>query len=253
MAKETASSSSEPENNDELEQITIARALLNYRLKEKMAMSNSNAPIPFLKKFQFQNPRPTSPQPPPATTSKILPLICQRMSPRSRPSLTTANESPRSRPLLAAANDNSMAHSSALENRGARPQKFPAVGAAPYVPIRQMRSPCRGIAPPVTIRSAVPVFSAPPLPPPAAVPHQIIRAPPVRVAPPVNIRQAIPVYAAPPIRKDEPAPIPKEDPITVSASIPQDKLPAKPEETDTKTEKIIPASQTVQSLEQLKI
>ncbi|TYI90863.1 hypothetical protein E1A91_D03G152400v1 [Gossypium mustelinum] len=29
LAKETASSSSEPENNDELEQITIARALLN--------------------------------------------------------------------------------------------------------------------------------------------------------------------------------------------------------------------------------
>ena len=77
MAKETARSSTEPENNDELEQITIARALLNYRLKEKISMSNSNAPVPFPKKFQIQNPRPTSPQPPPAATSKILPLIFQ--------------------------------------------------------------------------------------------------------------------------------------------------------------------------------
>ncbi|XP_029127181.1 double-stranded RNA-binding protein 2-like [Cajanus cajan] len=38
LAKETAKSSTEPENNDELEQITIARALLNYRLKEKIYM-----------------------------------------------------------------------------------------------------------------------------------------------------------------------------------------------------------------------
>ncbi|KAL4332614.1 hypothetical protein GQ457_07G034370 [Hibiscus cannabinus] len=49
LAKETASSS-EPENNDELEQIIIARALLNYRVKEKMANRNSfSALIPFTK------------------------------------------------------------------------------------------------------------------------------------------------------------------------------------------------------------
>ncbi|KAK8641499.1 hypothetical protein V6N13_010900 [Hibiscus sabdariffa] len=44
-------------------------------------------------------------------------------------------------------------------------KKFPAAEAAPYVPIRQFRTPCHGIAPPVTIRIAVPVFSAPPRPP----------------------------------------------------------------------------------------
>ena len=254
VAKETASSSSEPENNDELEQITIARALLNYRLKEKMAMSNPNAPIPFPKKFQIQNPRPTSSQPPPVTMSKILPLICQKTAPRNKPSLASANESHRSRhTLAAAASDNCMVppQSSALESRGTRPMKFPAAGAAPYVPIRQMRSPCQGIAPPVTIRSVVPVFSAPPPP----VPHQVMRAPPVGLASPVNIRQAIPVYAAPPVRKDEPAPIQKENPQTISAPGQQDKfpVPAKIQQMDTKIENASPESQTVQSLEQLKI
>ncbi|KAJ1409211.1 Double-stranded RNA-binding domain [Sesbania bispinosa] len=315
LAKETASSSTEPENNDELEQITIARALLNYRLKEKMSMSNPNAPIPFQKKFQIQNPRPTSSQSLPATTSKILPLICQK-TPRNKPSFLTANENPRSRhPPVAATGDNSMVppqscalesrgtrplkfpaagaaisdnsmmppQSSALESRGTRPLKFPvagaptsdnsmmppqscalesramatrplkfpAAGAAPYVPIRQMRSPCQGIAPAVTVRTVVPVFSAPPLPPPASV-HPVIRAPPVRVAPPVNIRQAIPVFAAPPARKDEPAPIQKEDLHTISSPVQHDKLPAKIQEMD-KTENSPSESETMRSLEQLKI
>ncbi|KAK4255089.1 hypothetical protein QN277_008133 [Acacia crassicarpa] len=251
LAKETASSSSEHDNNDELEQITIARALLNYRLKEKIAMSNSNAPIPFPRKFQIQNPRSSSPQPPPITTSKILPLICRRMSPRSRPMQGVA------------ASDNSMAQTSVPENRGPHTMKFTAAGATPYVPKRQMRSPCRGIAPPVTIRSAVPVFSAPPLPPSTGVPRQMTGASPLQVAAPVNIRQTIPVYAAPPVRKDEPAPIPKDVPLTVSAPSLQDKAPAKPQETDevsakpqetdAKTENTTPESQTVQSLEQLKI
>ncbi|KAE9593196.1 putative double-stranded RNA-binding domain-containing protein [Lupinus albus] len=232
LVKGTASSSTEPENNDELEQITIARALLNYRLKEKIAMSNPNDPIPFPKRFQFPNSRPTSPQPPPAATSKILPLICPKTVPRSRHSFTTSNESPRIRhPVAAAAaSDNPIKSpfSCALESRGTNRPKFPAVGAAPYVPIRQMRSPCQGIAPPVTIRTAIPVFSAPPLPPPAMMAHQVMRAPPVRVAPSVNIRQAVPVYAAPPpVRKDEPVPIREDDPpaaITVPSQ--EDKLPA---------------------------
>lgn len=237
LAKETASSSSEHDNSDELEQITIARALLNYRLKEKTAMSNSNAPIPFPRRFQIKNPRSSSPQPPPVTTSKILPLICQRMSPRGRPMQG------------AAASDNSIAQTSVPENR----MKFTAAGAPPYVPMRQMRSPCRGIAAPVAIRNVVPVFSAPPLPPSTGVPHQLIGVPPLQVAPPVNIRQTIPVYAAPPVRKDEPAPSPKEVPLTVSAPSPQDEAPAKPQEPDAKTENTTPESQTVQGLEQLKI
>lgn len=270
MAKETASSSTEPENNDELEQITIARALLNYRLKEKMAMSNPNALIPFQKKFQIQNLRPTSSQHPPATTSKILPLICQKNGSRSKPSSATANENPRSRNLPAAVtNDKSTVQplqSSALESRGTRPLKFPAVGAAPYVPIRQMRPPCHGIAPPVAMRTVVPVFSAPPLPPPASV-HRIIRAPPVRIAPPVSIRQAVPVYAAPPSRQDEPAPLLKDLPTPILKDLPasntvqQDKLPAKIQEMDKtennqpQSETVVspPQSETVMSLEPLKI
>lgn len=208
VAKETASTSSEPENSDELEQITIARALSNYRSKEKMA--NPNAPIPFPKKFPVQHPRPTSPQPPLATTSKILALICQKTASRHRPHPSAVNDCPlvQQQPLPP-------------EGRGARPQKFPAVGAAPYVPIRQMRTPCHGIAPPVTIRTAVPVFSAPPLPPPpAAVSRQVIRAPPVRIAPPVTIRQAVPVFAAPPVRKDDPLVVRKKDPLPVQKEDP---------------------------------
>ncbi|KAK7262305.1 hypothetical protein RJT34_29871 [Clitoria ternatea] len=216
LAKETTRSSSEPENSDELEQITIARALLNYRLKEKMTMSNPNAPIPFPKKFQIQNPRPSSPLPPPAATSKILPLICPKTASRSRHPVAAPPPPP------AACDHSSMPPISATpENRGPRRPKFPAAGAAPYVPIRQMRSPCHGIAPAVTIRTAIPVFSPPPPPPAAAVvSHQVLRAPPVCIAPPVTIRQAVPVFAAPPVRKDEPVLIQKDDPPTVQQAVP---------------------------------
>ncbi|KAJ4726041.1 Double-stranded RNA-binding protein [Melia azedarach] len=209
LAKETASSSSEPENNDELEQITIAKALLNYRLKEKMAMANSHdAPIPFTRKFPVQNPRPTSPQPPLATTSRILPLICPKTASRHRPLSTTIND-----------RSGLPSQLSGTDGRVARPQKFPAAGAAPYVPIRQYRSSCHGIAPPVTVRTAVPCFSAPPHPPPSVLPPQALQVPPVRIAPPVTIRQAVPVYAAPPVRKDDSFAVHKEDsPATIIAA-----------------------------------
>ncbi|KAK7261351.1 hypothetical protein RIF29_27660 [Crotalaria pallida] len=257
LAKETARSSTEPENNDELEQITIARALLNYRLKEKMTTSNPNSPIPFPKKFQVQNPRSACSQPPPATTSKILPLICRKAAPRSKPSPATANESPRSmHPLTAttAACDNSMVPSQfpALESRWTRTLKFPAAGAAPYFPIQQIRSSCHGIAPSVTIRTMVPVFSSPPIPPPASVSHPVIRVPSVRVVPPVNIRHTIPVYATPPVRIDEPAHIKKDDPATIRDHGQQDQLPAKIKAMDTNIEITSPESQTAW-MEQLKI
>ncbi|KAI5412659.1 Double-stranded RNA-binding protein 2 [Lathyrus oleraceus] len=80
VEKESDNSSTEPENNAELEQITIARALLNYRLKENMSMSNRNALIPFQEKFQIQNLMLTNSQPH-ATTSKILPLIFPKTGP----------------------------------------------------------------------------------------------------------------------------------------------------------------------------
>lgn len=182
MAREAASSSSEPENNDEQEQITIARALLNYRLKEKMAMANNPNATPFPKKFPIRPDKkpPTSPQPPPPTGSKILPLIQQRSNPRSRPTSPALAEGGSAVPFT--------------------PQKFPAAGAPPYVPVRQQyRMPYHGMAPPVTIRTAVPCFSAPPLQPPS-----VHRFPPamgpqtIRMASPVRIRQAVPVFAAPP-------------------------------------------------------
>ncbi|MFQ6627339.1 hypothetical protein Gotur_004565 [Gossypium turneri] len=266
LAKQTASFSSEPENNDELEQITIARALLNYRIKEKMAMANSStAPIPFTKKFPIQNPRPTSPQPP-ATTSKILPFICRKVVPRNRSMSATASE----KPILPSLQ--------APESRGPRMQKFPVAGAAPYVPIQQFRTPCHGIAPPVTIRTAVPVFSAPPRPAPSAVspqppasavptqqgqsglssqPPQCAASPQqppstvppqlLRIPPPVTIRQAIPVFASPPVRKQDTPPVINEDTTTATKSHAQVE-----EDANTKT-KNLQESETVRSLEQLKI
>lgn len=242
VAKEAASSSSEPENSDELEQITIARALMNYRLKEKRAMANPNALIPFPKKFPMQSPRPSSPQPPPVTTSKILPLICQKTAPRNRHHLTTVNDSHMLSP-----------QSTALEGRGIRSQKFPAAGAAPYVPIRQFRTPCHGIAQPVTIRTAVPVYSAPPFPQPVKLTSPVMRASPVQCAAPISIRQAIPVYAAPPARKDDPPVVQKEDPPTVIAPTLPSKLSAQVEETRSTTASNRQESETVQSFEQLKL
>ncbi|XP_059314629.1 double-stranded RNA-binding protein 2 [Lycium ferocissimum] len=183
LAQQDASLSSEPENNDEQEQIRIARALLNYRLKEKLEMAKSgNVSIPFQKKFPIPSPRPSSPQRPAATTSKILPLICPKTVTHYRSSSTPLPQS----------------QASSSEGR-----TVPAPGAAPYKPVRQYnRTPYRGIAPPVTIRTAVPVFSAPPRPQPTGCGPQMMQARPVRVAPPVCVRQAIPVFAAPPTKKE---------------------------------------------------
>lgn len=154
LAKETSSSMPEPENIDELEQVIIARALINYRIKENIGTgSSSSAPVPFAKKFFMQNLRPTSPQPSPATTSRILPFICPKQPSRS------------SRSSLAATSGIDRIMAAALESRSyQRPQQ--RFANPPYVPMRQFRSQCHGMAPPVTIRTAVPVFSAPPMPPP---------------------------------------------------------------------------------------
>ncbi|XP_042476472.1 double-stranded RNA-binding protein 2-like [Macadamia integrifolia] len=186
LAREAVSSSSETENNDEQEQITIARALLNYRLKEKIVANSSDAPIPFSKKFPMQNLRPSSTQPPPVMTSKILPLIRPKTAPRTRPVVSsTERENPQPSQSLPP------------ENRGVRPQILPAGRAAPYIPARHFR-PYHGMAPPVTVRTAVPVFSAPPIPRPLTHP-QVMGPPPIHVAPPVHIRQAVPVFATPPL------------------------------------------------------
>ena len=258
MAKEAASSSSETENNDELEQITIARALLNYRLKEKMAIANSpSGTLPFPKKFP-QNLRSLSPQPPPVTTSKILPLICQKTPPRNRPPSPTTNDGsmpssqPRSRPTSTTASESpvSLSHLPSLDGRAIHHLRFPAAGAAPYVPIRQFRAPYHGIAQPVTIRNAVPVFSAPP----SGLPPQVMRTSHMRIAPPVCVRQAVPVFAAPPARKEDPVVVQKED-TSSAASLPSlpAKSPAPIEETNSATANNLQEFEAVRSLEQLKI
>ncbi|KAK6926792.1 Double-stranded RNA-binding domain [Dillenia turbinata] len=220
LAKETASSSSEAENSDELEQVTIARALLNYCLKEKMAMTNSsNGPSRFPQKFPIQSPRLTSPQPPAAATSRILPLICPKTPPRTRPASPVANERHLASTQIP------------LSEHSTRPQKFPGAGAAPYVPIRQYRPPCRGVALPVTIRTAVPVFSAPQLPPPSSTIPPVLRAQPVQIAPPVCVRQVVPVFAAPPAPKQEP---PKSStvapPVCIRPAVPAFAAPPAPKE-----------------------
>ncbi|KAK4741874.1 hypothetical protein SAY87_025462 [Trapa incisa] len=187
LAKESASSSSEPENTDELEQITVARALLNYCTKEKVALANSpSGSIPFTIKFPSQCPRPTSPQPPAVATSKILPLICPKSSHRSR---------------FPASSSSTMS----MDRKEVLPSKLPVAGAAPYIPIHSFRTGCHGIAPPVTIRTATPVFSASPRPPPQMLSPV---APPIGIAPPVCIRQAVPVFAAPPPQRKDASPAP---------------------------------------------
>ncbi|CAK9165183.1 unnamed protein product [Ilex paraguariensis] len=238
LAQKEASSSSEPEANDEQEQIRIARSLLNYRLKIKMRMGNStDAPIPFPQKLPIPHPRPISPQPPRVSTSKILPLICPTTVPRNRPTSSTANESPvrLSQPLPPL-------QPQVPEGHAIRPHRFPAAGAAPYVPVQHFRTPCHGIAPPVTIRTAVPVFSAPP---PSIRSPQVMQVQRARIAPPVCIRQAVPVFAPPPIQKDE-------LPTVLAPALPNTS-PAEVEEISRKSENGRYESEAVKTLEQLKI
>ncbi|GJY68241.1 double-stranded RNA-binding protein 2 [Tanacetum coccineum] len=212
LAKQDASSSREPENNDEQEQIRIARALLNYRSKQKIGgtSSYSHHPIPFKKQFTTPAARPPSPQRLPLTTSKILPLFYQNSVPptQTRPiSPAPAQTRPMSpapaqtRPITPAPHEPSPSSSSSPSVHQNHPMlpHFPA-----YVPMRQYRTPHHGLAPPVTMRTAVPVFSAPPMPHPPS--HQVMQPRPVKIAPPVCIRQAVPVFSSPPpVKKEEPS------------------------------------------------
>ncbi|GJM84825.1 hypothetical protein PR202_ga00534 [Eleusine coracana subsp. coracana] len=197
LARQEANSSNEPENNDEQEQIRIARALLNYRLKEKMAMANYPHASPFPKKFPMQPERkPSFNQSSHSSYSKILPMFRQRSNSRSRP------ESP--------APTDRGSHSTAWTIESLNPRsRFPAAEAPPYVPVGHYRMPCHGMAPSVTIRTAVPVFSAPPLPPPAAraqqqLPPLMGHPPPIRMASPVRMRPASPMFAPSPVQAPKP-------------------------------------------------
>ncbi|KXG38314.1 double-stranded RNA-binding protein 6 [Sorghum bicolor] len=190
LVREEVNSSNEPENNDEQEQIRIARALLNYRLKEKMAMANYPHVSPFPKKFPMQPERkPSFGQSSQSSYSKILPLFRPKSNSRSRP------ESP------ASTDGVSQIPSRAMDSLTPSPRsRFPAAEAAPYVPVGHYRMPCHSMAPSVTIRTAVPVFSAPPLPSPSARPQQLpplmSHPPPIRMASPVRMRPSSPMFAS---------------------------------------------------------
>ena len=198
MVREEVNSSNEPENNDEQEQIRIARALLNYRLKEKMAMANYPHVSPFPKKFPMQPERkPSFGQSSQSSYSKILPLFRPKSNSRSRP------ESP------ASTDGVSQIPGRAMDSLTPSPRsRFPAAEAAPYVPVGHYRMPCHSMAPSVTIRTAVPVFSAPPLPPPSARPQQLpplmSHPPPIRMASPVRMRPASPMFASAAVQGPKP-------------------------------------------------
>ncbi|KAL5998363.1 hypothetical protein ACLOJK_009303 [Asimina triloba] len=245
VAQRAASSSRETESNDEQEQVTIARALLKYRLEEKMAMETANTPhpLPFPKKFPTQHQRPSASQSPsPFVGSKILPFIRPKSVPRSRPASPSTT------------NDRNQASPRFTENHRPRPQNFPVAGAAPFVPFRHYQPQYHGMAPPVTIRTAVPVYSAPPLPPPPCRSSHIM-APPVQIAPPVRIRPVVPAFAAPPpvVRTDEPAARPGS-PLPTSPSVQKEETGSMTATKDT-TAAVRDAheSSAVESMKQLKI
>lgn len=234
LAQEDSSSSSEPENNDEQEQIRIARALLNYRLKEKINMANSSrACVPFQKKAFISAPRPSSPQRLPTATSKMLPLFCQNTVSQNKQAV--ANDSPV--PL---------SQSLSSEARSIHCHKLPTMERKPYVPITQYRTSYKGIAPPVTIRTAVPVYSAPPIPAPSASHPRAMQPRPVRVAPPVRIRQAIPVFSAPSATPE------RELPCSIAYSL-SEKSPPDAEESGSEASIDINESTALKCLEHLEI
>ncbi|KAL3520704.1 hypothetical protein ACH5RR_018853 [Cinchona calisaya] len=216
MVQQSENSTPEKVKNDEQEHVTVARALQKFLIKARLA--KETFPI----RFPTQNTKPPNSTLPPATSSKILPFICPRPA-RNRPVMTAANMcsisskiTPQSRSIMASANEmicpktTQCQPSSAVvnnslslptENRWIRSQKFPAAGAAPYIPIRHF-SPLHGIAPPVTVRNAIPVYSSPPIPAPSQSPR-VMRPPPSGMAQAVCLRQAIPSYSAPPLRLEQ--------------------------------------------------
>lgn len=216
MVQQSENSTPEKVKNDEQEHVTVARALQKYLIKARLA--KEKFPI----RFPTQNTKPPTSMQPPATSSKILPFICPRAA-RNRPVMAAANSSsvssklsPQSKSTMGTVNEMVICpkttqgqppspvnnnFSLPTESHRYRSQKFPAAGAAPYIPIRHF-SPHHRIAPPVTIRNAIPVYSSPPIPPPSQSPR-LMRPPTSSMAPPVCLRQAIPSYSAPPVRLEQ--------------------------------------------------
>ncbi|XP_031503319.1 double-stranded RNA-binding protein 2 [Nymphaea colorata] len=204
LAKQVAASSSETESNDEQEQITIARALVNYRLKE-MTLPSKGVPTMPRRPASLERKRLLAP----LAESKILPLIPSKPAgPRNRVLTTAADCSQLPQPKV------SPSFSGPPPFHGIRHVRYPTP-RLPYLPYRAAYHGSPSMAPPVTIRNAVPVFSAMPLPPPMCRPPQV-------VAPPVQIRPVVRVFAAPP---PPPRPSPSS-PSQVAASAPTPSLRA---------------------------
>ncbi|CAA0814455.1 Double-stranded RNA-binding protein 2 [Striga hermonthica] len=190
----------EKTHKDEQEHVTVARVLQKYLIKARLAR------LPFPIKFPTVSPRPSSStHHSSSTTSKILPLICPKMANRSRSAsspATSKNGPPfqknvnttQAQPVITTIPTNESCLSSADNFKLRAAQKFPAASAPPYIPVRHS-NPHGRVAPLVTVRNMVPVFSAPP---------PVMRPPAIGVAPPVSIRQAVPVYAAPVCKKELP-------------------------------------------------
>ncbi|GER51274.1 double-stranded RNA-binding protein 3, partial [Striga asiatica] len=186
----------EKNHKDEQEHVTVARALQKYLIKARLAR------CPFPIKFPTVSPRPSSStHHSSSSTSKILPLICPKMANRSRPATSKNGPSfqknantTQAQPVITTPPTNESCLSSAENFKLWSAQKFPAASAPPYIPVRHS-NPHGRVAPHVTVRNMVPVFSAPP---------PVMRPPAIGVAPPVSIRQAVPVYAAPVCKKEVP-------------------------------------------------
>ncbi|KAL8090432.1 double-stranded RNA-binding protein 2-like [Apium graveolens] len=207
LLAQQSENSSQKVNNDEQEHVTVARALQKYRIRAKM----SNIPFPI--RYPMPKSRAASTQQSPAATSKILPLICSKPTPWNRTGGTSTNNSStcpktssQSRYINPTRNDilggsslhakpsGSSVNEWSTDSSRFLPQKFPAAGAAPYIPLRHFK-PHHGMAPPVTIRHAIPAYSAPPFPP--IQPVNAMRSPHLGMAPPVSVRQVVPAFAAP--------------------------------------------------------
>ncbi|XXG62038.1 hypothetical protein AAC387_Pa05g0488 [Persea americana] len=172
------------------------------------------------------------------------------------PATTTAAKVTNGRSLFSPSllPDNLVSILKQLDDQGSCLRKFPAAGAAPYVPVRNFRAPCHGMAPPVTIRTTVPVYSTPP--PPSRPAHV--------TAPAVHVRPVVPVSPspAPVVRVDGPTIfmgplnnplIRTEGPPVIPCPPPLNKPSVPMEETGEATTIDLQESTAVQNMKQLKI
>ncbi|KAL6527114.1 hypothetical protein OROGR_016204 [Orobanche gracilis] len=186
LLQQSESLTSEKPHKDEPEHVNVARALQKYLIKSKLTK------VPFPIKFPTLNPRPSTTQPSAAASSKILPFIFPKTPLRNNKPAPPINNTSfqniikmiQTHQISPSKNEIQSPLADNLDKTHA--QKFPALCAPPYIPIRHHRT-----APPVTIRNSIAVFAAPPFP---STQSSIMRGPPGLVmAPPMCVRQAVPV------------------------------------------------------------